>query len=340
MNLIFNIIFGLVSVVLIYLFFRPQKGWWWRLKENAVSKERIVLEDILKSLYYAKEEGVVRNIKGIVKQLPFGEQQILSVLSEMEDKALVNILENRVRLSEQGEEYAIRIVRAHRLWEHYLAEKTGFDKKDWHKLAEKAEHKLTDRHLEELSKELKRPLFDPHGSPIPYSQDKIPEIVGNVLSSFPKGTIGRIVHIQDEPESIYQQILKEDIHMGAQVEILKTTPQKVRFSSEGKLHDLAAMVASALTIIPLSEDEVAERLDRLSRLQVGETAIIKGISRECRGENRRRLLDLGFVKGTKITISSISPLGDPTAYVLRETLIALRSEQAQYILIQKKQYDE
>lgn len=340
MNLIFSIIFILSAICLIYLFFRPQKGWWQRLKENAASRERIILEDILKSLYYAKEEGTTRNMKGLIKQLPFPEPQIFEVLSEMKDKDLVHILENRVRLSEKGEEYASRIVRAHRLWEQYLAEKTGYDKRDWHKLAEKAEHNLTEEHLEELSKELKRPLFDPHGSPIPYNQKLIPEISGSVLTSYPQGTVGRIVHIQDEPESVYKQILVEDIHIGAQVEILKKTQHKIHFFSEGIQHNLPVIVANALTIIPLKKEEIAEQLDRLSRLEVGEKGTIQGISRECRGENRRRLLDLGFVKGTEITISSVSPLQDPTAYSIRNTLIALRKEQAQYVLIQKKGKDE
>ncbi len=254
----------------------------------------------------------------------------------MKDKNLVNILENRVKLSEQGEEYALRIVRAHRLWEHYLAEKTGYNKREWHKLAERAEHRLTEAHIEQLTDELKHPLFDPHGSPIPYKQGNTHEIAGNVLSSFPQGTIGRIVHIQDEPESIYQQILVEDIHLGSQIEITDTDSQTITIISESKRHQLPILVANALTIVPLAEEEVFEQLDRLSRLKMGEKASIKGISRECRGEIRRRLLDLGFVKGTTISISSISPLEDPTAYNIRNTLIALRKEEAQLVLIQKE----
>lgn len=340
MSLILNILFTLITLLLLFLFFRPQKGWSYRLRENKVSKKRIILEDILKSIYYAKEEGVVRNIKTLTKQLPFAEQQTLKVLKEMEEKNLVNILENKLRLSDKGKKYAVKIVRAHRLWEQYLAEKTGHNKKDWHKLAEKAEHKLTEEHLEELSKELKRPLFDPHGSPIPYNHADIMEISGKPLPSFPLKTIGRIVHIQDEPETIYQKLLVEDIHLGAQVEIVNKTEKTVSFISEGKKHTFLLIVANALTIIPLEETEIAKQLDRLSRLKIGETAVVEGISKECRGENRRRLLDLGFVKGTEIAISSVSPLQDPTAYSIRNTLIALREEQAQYVLIVKKGKDE
>ena len=51
----------------------------------------------------------------------------------------------------------------------------------------------------------------------------------------------------------------------------------------------------------------------------------------CNGNIRRRLLDLGIVKGTKITPVFKSPSGDPTAYEIRKTLIALRKEDSSMI---------
>lgn len=51
----------------------------------------------------------------------------------------------------------------------------------------------------------------------------------------------------------------------------------------------------------------------------------------CNGNIRRRLLDLGVVKGTKITPVFKSPSGDPTAYEIRKTLIALRKEDSSLI---------
>lgn len=55
----------------------------------------------------------------------------------------------------------------------------------------------------------------------------------------------------------------------------------------------------------------------------------------CNGNIRRRLLDLGLVKGTKITPVFKSPSGDPTAYEIRKTLIAIRKEDS--ILINLKE---
>jgi Fe2+ transport system protein FeoA len=44
-------------------------------------------------------------------------------------------------------------------------------------------------------------------------------------------------------------------------------------------------------------------------------------------------LDLGFVPGTEVMAEMTSPGGDPTAYRVRGTLIALRHEQAGLIRI-------
>ena len=55
----------------------------------------------------------------------------------------------------------------------------------------------------------------------------------------------------------------------------------------------------------------------------------------CNGNIRRRLLDLGLVKGTKITPVFKSPSGDPTAYEIRRTLIALRKEDSKLIKLRE-----
>ncbi len=46
------------------------------------------------------------------------------------------------------------------------------------------------------------------------------------------------------------------------------------------------------------------------------------------GELRRRLLDLGFAPGIPVTPLFRSPLGDPTAYGVLGTVIALRKDEA------------
>ena len=62
----------------------------------------------------------------------------------------------------------------------------------------------------------------------------------------------------------------------------------------------------------------------LYELPLDTVGIINNLN--CNGNIRRRLLDLGLVKDTKITPVFKSPSGDPTAYEIRKTIIALRKE--------------
>lgn len=52
------------------------------------------------------------------------------------------------------------------------------------------------------------------------------------------------------------------------------------------------------------------------------------------GNIRRRILDLGIVQGTRIKPVLKSPLGDPTAYEIRGTIIALRKEDSKLIYVE------
>lgn len=62
----------------------------------------------------------------------------------------------------------------------------------------------------------------------------------------------------------------------------------------------------------------------LSEMKMGDKGIIKKLEVE---ENiKRRLLDLGLIEGTLIKCVLKSPFGDPLAYLVRGTVVAIRKE--------------
>lgn len=328
------IFFGLA--ILLYLFFRPTKGWFWLLQKNFKSNEKIIIEDILKQLYHFENSGNKVDTKTLVEVLNFKNKSIVEAIQKMSINNLVYFDKEALKLTEEGLEYALRIVRVHRLWERYLADKTGFHKNEWHDRAEQMEHKLSHDETNKLASELGNPKFDPHGDPIPTKTGKVAKIEGVELPLLPINTIARITHIEDEPEVIYKQILAENIHIGSLIKVVENNNTRIVFHSEGEEFVLAPIVASNLTALLIEKEVVIEdNIARLSGLQEDETAEIIGISKESRGESRRRLLDLGFVKGSKIKIDLLNPLGEPHAYLIKGTSIALRKDQASKILIKK-----
>ena len=73
-----------------------------------------------------------------------------------------------------------------------------------------------------------------------------------------------------------------------------------------------------------------KRILPLCEVPEGECAEIYKLM--CKDENRRRFLDLGMIKGTKIVPLYRSPAGDPTAYLVRSAVIAVRRGDAKDIL--------
>lgn len=69
----------------------------------------------------------------------------------------------------------------------------------------------------------------------------------------------------------------------------------------------------------------------LSDLKINKTAKILDLY--CSSNIKRRLFDLGIIKGSSITPIFKSPFNDPTAYLVKGTVIALRKEDSSKILV-------
>lgn len=86
-------------------------------------------------------------------------------------------------------------------------------------------------------------------------------------------------------------------------------------------------------IKPISEEKKFLSPLFLNDLTKGQKAVIQGISEHCDTSLKNRLLDLGFVKGSQVSLYMNGPLQNPKAYFVQNTAIVLRNEQAKHILI-------
>lgn len=69
----------------------------------------------------------------------------------------------------------------------------------------------------------------------------------------------------------------------------------------------------------------------LTNLKMHSTGFIKEIN--CKNTIKRRLLDLGLIPNTPITPIMQSVPGDPIAYEVRKTILAIRKQDAEKILV-------
>ncbi len=70
----------------------------------------------------------------------------------------------------------------------------------------------------------------------------------------------------------------------------------------------------------------------LSEIKPGETALV--IKNNSSGSIRRRLMDIGLIENTPVECVGRSPLGDPSAYLVRGAVIAIRARDGMDILVE------
>jgi DtxR family Mn-dependent transcriptional regulator len=307
-------------------------------------RERAELEDALKHVHRCESHGQTPTLQSLAGALEVPADRAAELMSRLQARELIRADGNEYTLTPAGREYALRVVRAHRLWEQYLAEETGFAESDWHGQAEEREHYLSPEEASVLARQLGYPLYDPHGDPIPDQAGDFKPHAGLPLTAMALDQPLKIVHIEDEPEAVYAQLVAEGLSPGLTLRLMEVSSQRVRFWEGENEHVLAPVVAANISVLPVevageavepgrgeSDLEYIER--SLSELRLGERGRVVSISPRLRGVERRRILDLGIMPGTDIQAELSSPSGDPIAYRVRGALIALREEQAGLIMV-------
>ena len=306
------------------------------LNEHAQKRQKELQEDFIKQLYNL---GGSLSFEDALKQ-----KSILNVTQEELEKVIGAVVLTKeitasaqLELTEKGKRNALKLIRAHRIYEQYLAEHSGYAPAEWHERAHRMEHLISDEEQSRIASLLGNPLFDPHGDPIPTQSLAM---MPNDTCELPlkEHTWWRITHVEDDDKKLFKQITDLGLTKDSIIYITEINSTSFSFKYEGEQMCLPLVALEAMNRVEVTKEEAESmpetRAQRLTTIQANEQATIVGLSPSCRGALRRRLMDLGFVKGSRIAIDMESPMGNPVAYVVRGTAIALRHDQAQYILIQ------
>ncbi len=317
--------------------FWPERGWCWRWARYRRLTRRVLMEDALKHLYHCEYDGLPPTLDSLSGALQIPRNRAADLASRLETAGLLRTAESGPQLTTEGRRYALRVIRGHRLLEKYLADRTGMAESRWHEEADRREHLMSPDDIDALALEMGNPRYDPHGDPIPTATGDIAPPSGRPLPALPVGQLARVTHVEDEPEVVYKQLVAQGLTVGVRVRILEITPERIRIEAEGEEQVLAPVVAANLSVVEMSAaQKPPEFAHRLADLNVGEKAEVVGFSPVCRGIQRRRLFDLGLVPGTVVEAQLQGPGGDPTAYVIRGALIAIRKDQANLIHVENR----
>jgi DtxR family Mn-dependent transcriptional regulator len=338
---VINLLIFFATVLAAVLLFSPRFGLLFNIRNRWRDIKRIRLEDALKHIYMHEHRDVPSTLSSVANALRISSKKALALTNRMQNARLISVVDGRILLTESGEKYALQVLRAHRLWELYLADETGVDPSRWHSEAELREHALTPEKADALAQRLGNPRFDPHGDPIPTANGELPEEEVVPLTKLEVGDTARVAHIEDKPDAVYAQIVALGIYLGMELVLTAKTDDRLIVEAEGgRSMVLAPIVAGNVSIHKMTDQEktvLDQAHETLASLGDGEAAEVVRISPACRGSERRRLMDLGILPGTAVEYDRRGLTGGLTSYRLRGTVIALRSEQAEMISIHNRE---
>lgn len=78
------------------------------------------------------------------------------------------------------------------------------------------------------------------------------------------------------------------------------------------------------------------KLDTLNNLNIDESAYV--VDNRIKSKNKENIINLGVTNGSKIKCLYKSPFNDPTAYEIKNVILAIRDEDSKNILVLRNKY--
>lgn len=134
----------------------------------------------------------------------------------------------------------------------------------------------------------------------------------------------------DLPDDSVRHLSNLGLKIGTSLKVISKTPT----SAIIMLKTIRlAFDQSILKHIDIAEEEREAKTLPLSELKVGEFAYVDGIY--ALNEAKRRLMDMGLTRHTKVYLRKVAPLGDPIEISLRGYELTLRKSEAQMLSVIK-----
>lgn len=322
--------FVIAAVLATFLLAWAGQRWFRRRRAD---RDRQRLEDTLKHLFDVEYRGRLGSLASIGGALGLPGPAVVDVVTRMQSQGLIEARGQEFELTPDGARHALQVVRAHRLLERYFADEARLPLAAVHRAAERQEHSLSPADADRLSAALGHPTLDPHGDPIPTREGLLAPAAGTPVTSWPPNRLARIVHLEDEPEISFAQIVAEGLRVGQFIRVLESNADHVTMTDGEREFRLAPAVAANVFLAAADRTGWPERVVRLSDLPDNRIAEVVTLDDACQGFSRRRLMDLGFTEGARIRPALRTFAGDPRAYEVRGTTIALRRDQSSQVLV-------
>src|SRR4051812_48685664 len=179
-------------------------------------------ENYIKAIFHLQREHSNVTTNALADQLNTRPASVTDMMKKLKTKKLLHYQPYQgFRLSSDGNKVALMIIRRHRLWEYFLAEKLKFSWHEVHAVAEDLEHVSSKKLIDKLDEFLGFPSVDPHGDPIPDVNGKIETSKQIPLPELALNRPAVVSHVSDQSSEILDLLNHKHISLGTKLEVKK-----------------------------------------------------------------------------------------------------------------------
>jgi len=179
-------------------------------------------ENYIKAIYRLQRQDGTVTTNELAHALRTKPASVTDMMKKLKTKKLLHYQPYQgFRLTPEGNKVALGIVRRHRLWEFFLAEKLHFTWDEVHEVAEDLEHVSNEKLIDKLDAFLGFPRVDPHGDPIPDAKGKIETTNRICLTELPLNTPAAVSNVQDQSSPVLELLEHKKIAIGTRLEVKK-----------------------------------------------------------------------------------------------------------------------
>ncbi len=180
------------------------------------------VENYLKAILHLQDAGDGTVTVGeIARELDVTPGTVTTMMRHLSDQKLIDYAPRRgLKLLPEGQAFAMKVVRRHRLIELFLVDVLKLDWSEVHEEAEILEHVVSDRLLDRIDAMLDHPTHDPHGDPIPDRHGKIVRRSVTPLAEVIDGRY-RIARVSDEDSALLGWLDQKGLNLGEEISLTR-----------------------------------------------------------------------------------------------------------------------
>lgn len=179
-------------------------------------------ENYIKAIFHLQSEDGNVTTNELADRLHTQPASITDMMKKLKTRKLVHYQPYRgFRLTAEGRKVALGIIRRHRLWEYFLAEKLKFSWGEVHDVAEHLEHVSSKKLIDKLDEFLHYPKFDPHGDPIPDTNGKMQNSKQISLADWPLNKPAIVCQVISQSTGLLELLQHKKISIGTTLVVKK-----------------------------------------------------------------------------------------------------------------------